>query len=108
MQRERLDIQTGAREFTVKQNVVQNNMNILEFNKMLRALPAEQRRSFKRQTRLLAVIPFYQPKGLFRANETALDVTRDKDKLDYLLREAPEFRAVDDPLMKGGKITIGG
>jgi hypothetical protein len=103
-----LDIQAGAKEFTVKQRVVQNNMGILEFNKMLRALPPEQRKSFKKQTRLLAVIPFYAPQGMFQGNETALGITRDKDKLDYLLREAPEFRAVDDPLMKGGKITITG
>jgi hypothetical protein len=105
---ENLDIQAGAKEFTVKQHVVQNNMDIMAFNKMLRALPPEQRKSFKKQTRLLAVIPFYAPKGMFQADETALGITRDKDKLDYLLREAPEFRAVDDPLMRGGKITITG
>lgn len=109
MLQEKIDIQEGGREFTVKQHIVQNNMDIMEFNKMLRGMSKDQRRNFKRQTRLLAVIPFYQPRGMFKAHETAIDVTRDKDKLDYLLREAPEFLAVDDPLKKkGGKIVVAG
>lgn len=103
-----ISVETKGKDVTVKQHVVTNNMDLLQFAAMMRALPPEKRKGFFKECRVKAVIPMYLPKGMFNEHEHFGHLLRDPDKLDYLLREAPEFRTVDDPCARGAKVVVHG
>lgn len=105
---DKIDVTERGSEVRVRQEVVTNNLDIIQFAAMLRAMPPEQRKGFFKQCRVRAVIPMYLPKGMFRETEHFGHLVNDPDKLAYLLREAPEFSAVDDPLAPKPKLVING
>lgn len=96
----------GSRDVVVKTEVTQDNLRLMAFNKLMRQMPAKQRKFFKKHCKIVGFYPIYAPQGMFKPHETVL--TLDQDQLDYLIKMAPEFRSQEEPLAKGERITVGG
>jgi len=87
----------------VSSHITQKNDALLLFNKWRRSLPPEERKKLK-HVKILGFYPQYAPTGMFQENVATIHM--DPDQLDYMIREAPEFRAQDDPLAPGPKLTV--
>jgi hypothetical protein len=106
--KDKFDVQEKGSEIHVKQEIVTNNMDLMQFAAMMRAIPEDQRKGFWKKCRVKAIVPMYLPTGMYKENEHFGHLINDPDKMDYFLREAPEFRTVADPLAPGPKLTVVG
>lgn len=101
-------IPTGAGECKLKVECIGDTADVEAVAKWLRSLPTDQKPFFK-ECRLKAIIPVYLPKGDFESDVTANNM--DKDQLSWLLKNRPEFSAVDETrnntIATGRKIIVG-
>lgn len=95
----------GCGEVKVSSHIVQKNDALAAFNQLRRNLPPEERKKLQ-NVKIVGFYPFYTPTGMFNENECTL--TLDPDQLDYMIREAPEFRSEHDPIAPGKKLIIHG